>query len=741
MTVNSAVDAIVSAARDYMRRGFAVLLLWGVNSDGLCECGSTTCSNIGKHPNGFVHPRGAHDATRDEATFATWLKRVDNPPNLGIALDNHVLVVDVDPRNDGSLEQVEALAGPLDAHYRVRTGGGGHHVYFDVSDEQGPFRGKLRKGIDVKKVGGIVVAPPSLHASGRRYEFEGGELLPLPDGLRQALRRDKPRARVEVVDDEESTSIARRRVTAWGQRIAAAEPGTRNDTLNRLAFVTGGAVANGDIEPGTAMSVLRDGGLASGLDPVEVERTLQSAITAGQQHPLVLGHDTFATTDIGNAERLVHYEGDYLRYCKPQRRWYVFDGRRWAADDTGIVMRKAIVTVRRIYNEAGATADGESREQLAKHAVASERWQRLEAMIKIAQAHEGIPVLLDDLDADPWLLNVANGTVDLRDGRLRPHRKEDLLTRLIDVEFDPTATAPVWDAFLQKVLGGQDLIAFLQRAVGYALVGVTNERVMFFLHGMGRNGKSTFITAVERVVGDYAVRTPVGTLIGRHEGTIPNDIARLKGARFVAAVESEEGKRLAEAHVKQLTGGDRITARFMRAEWFDFTPEFTLFVATNHLPTIEGNDRAIWDRVRLIPFSTRIADDEVDDELANRLQAELPGILAWALRGCDAWRQQGLGHLSQVDDAVDSYRTDMDVIGQFLEDECDVGPAFEAAGQDLYRVYRLWCDGAGERPKPNKAFGTALRARGFTKGRNSLGRHTWHGLALTSRGPRTSVLS
>ncbi len=445
----------------------------------------------------------------------------------------------------------------------------------------------------------------------------------------------------------------------------------------------------------------------------------------------------FNTTDMGNAERFAARHGEDLRYVHPWRKWLFWTGSGFAVDDIGEVGRLAKDTTRGIYGESEKPEYAELRTALARHAIQSEARARVVAMVALAQSERGIPVRPDELDADPWLLNVKNGTIDLRTGELREHRREDLITKLAPVEYDPDAAAPAWAAFLERVLPGEELGGFIQRAVGYSLTGDTSEQSMFINHGAGNNGKSTFQEALAAALGDYAMRAPTEMLMVRRTGGVPNDVARLKGARFVTASETEEGRRLAESLVKDLTGQDTITARFMRAEFFDFKPTHKLWLSTNHKPEIRGTDNAIWRRIRLVPFNVRIGDDEIDRELPEKLRAELPGILAWAVRGCLDWqRRGGLGEPDEVREATEDYRAEMDVLASFIDDCCAVYPEARATSKALYEAYTTWCEENRESADKKRNFGARLRERGFERARGTGNVHVRLGIALrTDREP------
>jgi putative DNA primase/helicase len=444
-------------------------------------------------------------------------------------------------------------------------------------------------------------------------------------------------------------------------------------------------------------------------------------------------------TDLGNSERFIMRHGADVLYCYAWSAWLAWADARWERGDGGKVHRLAKATVRNIYQEAGEAEDEQERKALANHATRSEAEARIRAMLELAKSE--VPVSPDDLDARPWLLNVQNGTIDLRSRHLQPHRREDLLTKLAPVSYNPEATAPTWTAFLERMLPNEELRAFVQRAVGYSATGDTSEQCMFINHGGGANGKSTFQETVATALGDYAMRAPTEMLLAKRTSGIPNDVARLKGARFVSASETEEGRRLAESLIKDLTGQDTITARFMRAEWFDFKPTHKLWLSTNHKPEIRGTDAAIWRRIRLVPWSVTIPQDEQDKGLAAKLRAELPGVLAWIVQGCLEWQRIGLQPPDEVRRATGRYRAEMDVLAAFIDEECVVADHASATAKALYSAYKTWCEDNGERPESQRRFGSRLKERGFESGRMTTGARKgaveWYGIGL-SGGPEGS---
>jgi putative DNA primase/helicase len=369
-----------------------------------------------------------------------------------------------------------------------------------------------------------------------------------------------------------------------------------------------------------------------------------------------------------------------------------------------------------------------------RHLARSEQQQRLAAAVALAAVDARIVASVDAFDRDPWLLNVANGTLELRTGDLRPHRREDLLSKLAPVEFDRAAEAPTWMRFLDRIFNSdQELIAFVQRALGYSLTGLTIEQVLFLLHGSGANGKSTLLETFRRLLGDYAQQAPAETFLEQRAGGIRSDLARLPGARLVSAVETGEGRRLDEALVKQLTGGDTIAARRLYREFFEFRPVFKLWIATNHLPEVRGADEAIWRRIRLVPFNVTIPESERDSRLDEKLAREASGILRWLVDGCQAWRQQGLGVTECVAAATAGYRSTMDVLGCFIEERCVQRPDATVKTSELYTLYTYWADAHGEEKLTQKAFGLRLRERGFQPGRTN-GTRFYRGLGVAQEG-------
>lgn len=437
-------------------------------------------------------------------------------------------------------------------------------------------------------------------------------------------------------------------------------------------------------------------------------------------------------TDRWNGERLAQQFGDQLRYERASGRWWRWTGTRWEPDGTGFIERCAKAVAASIYDEGlRAAGVGEKADYLA-HGIKSESARGLRAMVELAKSEPGLAVGPEEFDTDPWLLNTLSGTVDLRTGACTPHRREDLLTRLCPVEFLADAPAPRWEAFLARIFeGDRALVEYVQRAVGYSLTASTRAQVFFVLWGVGANGKSTLLNALAGLLGDYSAQVPGDTLLRRRPGAPTNDLAALRGVRLARATETDRDIRLNEALVKQLTGGDAIVGRRLYSEYEEFTPVAKFWLATNHKPALSAGDSALWRRVQLVPFAVTIPEAERDDQLNEKLLAEFPGILAWAVRGAVAWNEQGLNPPAAVLGATRAYQVEADAIARFVSEATVQDPNGRAPASQILDSYRLWCDANGERALGVKAFKTEMLRLGFPSGR-SAGGVLYRGLALLS---------
>ena len=426
--------------------------------------------------------------------------------------------------------------------------------------------------------------------------------------------------------------------------------------------------------------------------------------------------DTFRPpefTDDAIAMRFADANMNRLRYVAALGRWFLWDGMRWTADDTLMVRHLARKICRRISAECNHA-------KVAK-LVASAK--AIGAVERLAQADRKLAAAVDQWDADPFLLNTPRGIIDLRTNECRPHEPTDYMTKITGAAPDFDMATPIWNQFLGRVTGDDaELIAFLRRIAGYSLTGSTREHALFFIYGLGANGKSTFLNALTAAAGDYHCTTPIETFTAASHDRHPTELAALRGARLVTATETEEGRRWAESRIKALTGGDKIAARFMRQDFFEFVPGFKLIIAGNHKPGLRSVDEAIRRRFNLVPFTVTIPSQERDERLPEKLRLELPGILAWMIKGCMAWRKQGLAAPPIVTEATTAYLEAEDALAVWIEEAGDRDPSAWASTSDLFGSWTVWATKAGEYVGSQKRFSQLLETRGLVYSRRRSGR-------------------
>jgi putative DNA primase/helicase len=444
-------------------------------------------------------------------------------------------------------------------------------------------------------------------------------------------------------------------------------------------------------------------------------------------------------TDLRNAWRIANKHGHCLLFVTDVG-WLVWQGTYWRRDPeralsiASDLSRIVAAEAAHFSSRAAKEEDKAERDKLfdiakalSGHATRCEAKAAIENALALAKTL--LHVRVERLDRDPWLFNCANGTLDLRTGELHPHRPENFVTRCVPINYDQNATAPLWLAFLDTIFEqDSELIEFVQRAAGYCLTGSVSEQVLFVLHGKGANGKSVFIGALRSAMGEYSGTAPPELLMTHRGERHPTELADLRGKRLIAAIESGEGRRLNESLIKWLTGGDPIKGRLMRQDFFEFEPTFKLLLATNHKPVIRGTDHAIWRRIRLIPFDVTIPPEKRDQTLPDKLKAEAPGILTWAVQGCASWRAKGIAPPAAVLSATEDYRHEQDVLARFIEEACALSPSAKTRAKDLYARFRTWCQQSGEHLESQTEFGKRLDERGFRR-RTSNG-VWWHGIGL-----------
>jgi len=436
-------------------------------------------------------------------------------------------------------------------------------------------------------------------------------------------------------------------------------------------------------------------------------------------------------SDLFNAERFVNkYKGKVL-WCDDWKDWLIYKGGRWIKDREVEIQKLAKEIILDFYRQASQMEEEDKeRKQLVKHALKSETNRAINSMLELARSE--LATLPENFDKDIYIVNFKNGTLHLKTLEFWTHRPEDYLTKQVNAYYDPNAKCPRWLEFLNKIFGqDQNLIDFIQKAVGYSLSGDAGEDCLFILYGTGQNGKTTFLKTLKEIWGDYAIDSPVEMLLYKDNNTIPNDIARLNGARLVMTIEAPEGRRLNETLIKKLTGRDTMTARFLHREYFEFEPTFKLWLATNHKPVVYENSLAFWRRIRLIPFTIQISDEERIPNYEKVLLEEKEGIINWTIEGFKKWEKEGLGIPETVKVATQSYRDDMDVIAEFIEERCIEDRNIETTTKELYTAYSKWCEENGEKPISSKSFGRRLEEREYLPVRiGTKQERGWRGIGL-----------
>lgn len=561
---------------------------------------------------------------------------------------------------------------------------------------------------------------------GVKYDSAEPVVLPMP-----ATKKAGGGKKVVYASDADAARIF------WRTALTKIKPTDRElATLDPVwSNGVGTALAEGHVGVAHFLVWVENGNLADRLSAIKL------AIESAQDEPEededdqspVLG---FPKNDLGNARRLVHYFGDRIRFHIEWKAWLIWDKKRWKLDRRNQIIGLAKKTVQKMTADALKITDDAQKSDALKFAVKSGSRGSIENMVKLAESEHNIAVDNTELDTDSYLFNCKNGTLDLRSGQLRLHRKEDLITNLSPVAFDPSALCPLWDSLLNRIMGGDaEMISYLGRAVGYSLTAETSEQCFFFLYGTGANGKSTFLSTIERVLGKgYAASVDPSLFTSKEMNEHSTEICDLDGPRCIITSECEERQKLAEAMMKRVTGGtDKLRARRMRANPYEFSPKLKLWMAGNHEPVIRGTDEGIWRRVRKVPFLITIPDDEKDPDFPVKLQAELPGILAWCVRGCLDWQAQGLKTPIAVNEATEAYRADSDPIAQYLDQRCDVekgSKSYSANARELYNDYRRWCGEEGiNHPLKQNSFGRDLTSKGFVR-KESNGRTIVYGLSL-----------
>ncbi len=436
-------------------------------------------------------------------------------------------------------------------------------------------------------------------------------------------------------------------------------------------------------------------------------------------------------TDVTNKKCFLKVYGDKIRFCYNWKKFLVWNETCWEIDNYGYVDNIVSSFVPMMYRGELFMSDPQMRQEFEKHLIRSESYQRIQSLYNLLKMAGEISVRDTQLDLEKYLFNAEKKTINLKTGESYIPNQNDLITKKSLFVYDKNAKCPVWDMFLMQIFHNDtELIRFIQKAMGYSLSGDTSEQCMFILWGTGANGKSTFLNVLQNLFGDYATTTRTETFMKKNSEQ-SNDLARLRNTRLVIASEAEENKPMSESLIKQITGGDKITARFLYGEFFEFTPTFKIFMATNHKPKISGGDNGIWRRIKLIPFTVSIPEEKRDRHLTEKLMAENSGILNWLLEGYRLWEKEGLKEPDAVQDANEEYRFDMDSVENFIAEclEFDASQKDRLLNGDLYNTYIKWCEKNNETVLSHRKLTSKMREKSFEQ-LASNGNRWWIGLSV-----------
>ncbi|WP_108484344.1 phage/plasmid primase, P4 family [Oceaniglobus ichthyenteri] len=715
------------------------------------------------------------DAIRDY-----WKEFPDALLGVTTGTDSGFFVIDADTPEGHDKDGVGTLRGWIEEHGPLpdtiegTTPSEGWHVYFRLPDdlEIRNSESKLAPGIDVRGEGGMVLAPPTIKpGTGKAYRWKNPpgffELADCPEWLLDKLRAAQapklsecamPGARIQI-DTGGATAWAEKAMQDELAKLLAAPEGKRNGTLNSCAFNLAQIVAGGGLQEETVKARLQAAGAGIGLEASEIAATIESGFQAGVQTPRKpkerasygatgtraatadgqprpntpdetdLSHDALAT-DLGARS----FDAD-ARHVATWGKWLFWEGTRWQIDDrldhltrTRAYLRDRAENLTGWAERKAGTLEEKESDRLRAWAKDQSRWLRNKITVasveSLARSNPASVARADAFDENRLLLGTPGGTVDLRTGQLRAADRGDMITKATTCAPAAPGSRPQrWLTFLHEIFDGDaDLVAFMQRAAGYALTGLTTEHKLLFLYGTGRNGKSVFLNTLTHIWADYARRAAAETFLNSAVEKHSTGLAGLQGARLVAGSELPVGKTWDESVIKDLTGGDRMTARFMRGDFFDFDPQLTLMIAGNNQPSFRGVDEAIRARVVLVPFTVTIPPERRDKGLADKLRAEGPEILRWAIEGTLQWQERGLDVPARVAAASTEYMDDEDTLGQFLIDETVTDPAGFVTTTDLHDRFKFWCERQGLHAWTLHTLRKELKSRGFQNHRRPHGR-------------------
>jgi len=442
--------------------------------------------------------------------------------------------------------------------------------------------------------------------------------------------------------------------------------------------------------------------------------------------------NSFPPTDQGNSDRfLAAYQGQ-VKHAH-QLGWFFWNGKQWDRDmGEKTIMHYAGQLIQVINEEIALAEDKKLIKMLDRTRMMLAMNNSRKNALAIVKVSPLVAIGADSFDRSEYLFNASNGVLDLRTGEVKKHNPDMLLSKISPIDYDVEADCPKFDIFLDEITcGDKELALWIQTYFGYSMTANVQEQLFSVFYGTGGNGKSVLVNVISTIMGQYTLETPVETIMYKHNGAgATNDIARIKGARLVTCRESDQGQALAESLIKSLTGGDKITARFLHKEFFEFKPVAKWILFTNHKPSIKGTDQGIWRRVKLVPFNYRVPEEKKNKTLEPELLNEAAGILNWLVDGCLNWQKNGFPKCDAIDNATNNYQQDEDRIGEFLQDAANMGPGKKVTASELYKAYRWFCRDAGDMPLNSRNFPKKMEEKGHVKKRSG-GGNFWEGISLT----------
>lgn len=712
---------------EYAKRGWMLFPVHWIREDGICSCGKPECDRAGKHPYGKLVPNGLKDASCNPDILTKWWTEV---PKANIAVQtgpNSGLVV-VDADGQEGLLTLQDKGVPATVRARTGRSDGGEHHFFQYPGETILSKRilDLKSGVDTRGDGGYVILPPSNHWSGNRYEWitapgTGTRFADLPKWVLDAAGEKSKKKKIDDDEDydDDNTSDAPEKVTEARNIFLTQKAGHfRRHGLGEEALLF-------------ALTELNQNLCDPPLEHEEVERIVGNALkwepAANIAPRLGMIDDTTGEiaefperlhmanlTDVGNAECFVELKGDRYRFVAKKNKWFQWVGTNWKEDDSGAAIYSMIDVIRQRHAAAIKLVKKEARAKLYQHCDRSESAGRLHAALSIGAVMKGMTMDITEFDANPFLLGTPTGIVNLLNGQVIEPAPSYLISRITDTPYNPEATCPLWEKTVLDIFGGdKDMVEYVQRAMGYCLTGDMREQAFFICYGKGANGKSTFLGVLRQILGDYAGTVPFESFDADNKNNVGNDIAGLRGKRLVVCIEAEHSRRLAEARIKSITGGDAISCRFLYNEYFTYDPQFKLWLAVNHRPIIRGDDYGIWRRIHLIPFDQRFEGDKENKQLKEQLLKESPGILNWMIQGLMQWQKDGLNHPEKIKASTAEYQAESDQIGRWIAEQAVADPKAEMLAAKGYTRYKNWVIDNGEKWHANNVWLQRLKDKGY----------------------------